>query len=252
MTSARTSVAASFAARFDAIVFDKDGTLLDFAATWDPAIASAIEWSSGGDLAKQDAIARKLGFDMERRTCRANAPVIHDSNTRLEEMLNPITDGRGRAFLDKAAELVLHHVTQVPAATKVLTALREAGIRTAVATNDDELAARQQCERLGWLADDEPLIDRIFGCDSGHGGKPEPGMLLAAAAALNVTPSRCAMIGDSAGDLKASKAAGFAACFLVGPAIAVEQHAPLADHWIIDLEELILPRDGDAVCETTT
>ena len=236
----RTSFATSFAARFDALVFDKDGTLLDFSATWDPAIAEAIEWSAAADLARQGEIAQALGFDMEKRTCLVNAPVVHDSNTRLAEMLNPLTDGRGRDLIDKAADLVLDHVTPVPAATSVLRALREVGIRTAVCTNDDEAAARDQLKRLGWLEDEEPLVEHVFGCDSGHGSKPEAGMLLAAAAALGVPPSRCAMIGDAAGDLTASKRAGFAASFLVGPPSAVEHHGPLADFWIQDLEELIL------------
>ena len=46
--------------RFQGIVFDKDGTLLDFAETWDPAIFAAIRKAAVGDLARQQAIADEL------------------------------------------------------------------------------------------------------------------------------------------------------------------------------------------------
>ena len=45
------------------------------------------------------------------------------------------------------------------------------------------------------------LVGAVFGCDSGHGAKPQPEMLLAAAGALGVAPGRCAMVGDAAGDM---------------------------------------------------
>ena len=234
----------SLAAKYGAVVFDKDGTLLDFAKTWDPAIEGAIKGAAPSDDTKQRAIADVLGFDLEQRTCMLNAPAVHLSNSQLEQMLNPITDGTGRKILDACAALVVEHVTPVQAANQVLTQLRDAGIPTAVATNDDEKSAREQMDRLGWLSPSSdggpPLIQHVFGCDSGFGHKPEPGMLLAAAEALGVPPSRCVMIGDAAGDLKAGKSAGFAASLLVGPPDAVEQHAGLADVWMRDLGEFIV------------
>ena len=54
--------------RFQGIVFDKDGTLLDFAATWDPAIFAAIRKAAVGDLARQQAIADELGYDLSARS----------------------------------------------------------------------------------------------------------------------------------------------------------------------------------------
>ena len=66
-------------------------------------------------------------------------------------------------------------------------------------------------------------------------------MLLASATALNVEPARCAMIGDSAGDLRAAKRAGFGAAILVGPPEVVAKHADLADFWVDRLAALIQP-----------
>ena len=63
----REVVRDSFAARFDAIIFDKDGTLLDFSATWDPN--SLCHRVFGRWRRKLQEIASTLGLDMEKRTC---------------------------------------------------------------------------------------------------------------------------------------------------------------------------------------
>ena len=103
---------ASLAAKFDAIVFDKDGTLLDFAATWYPAIYAAIRAAAPTEEAA-GKIASALGFDMESRTCAPDSPVIKSSMAELEALLSPHTDGR--ALLDACGDLVLQHVTPMPA-----------------------------------------------------------------------------------------------------------------------------------------
>ena len=63
-------------------------------------------------------------------------------------------------------------------------------------------------------------------------------MLHAAADALGVPAESCAYVGDAAGDMVASRRAGFASAILVGGA-EVDAHAPLADVRIRDLGELI-------------
>lgn len=229
----------ALASAFDAIIFDKDGTLMNFAASWNPAIHAGICERSGDDLMLREQIASTIGFDMNERQPLRDAPVIHASNAELLEMLEPHTDGR--ALLDACARRVIEHATPAAHADTVLRALCDAQIPCAVATNDEESSTAQQLRALGWLHHEPPLIGGVLCCDSGHGGKPEPGMVLAAAARLGVDVSRCAMVGDSAADLLAGRRAGCAATLLVGPPEAVAQHAPLADHWMRDLGELLRP-----------
>jgi phosphoglycolate phosphatase len=228
----------ALASAFDAIIFDKDGTLLDFEATWNPAIRDGIVARAGGDAKLQATIASTLGFDMATARPLKDAPVIHKSGLELQAMLDAKgTDGR--AVLDACADRVLAHITAVPSANAVLSALQSAGIPCAVATNDEQVSTEEQLRALGWLEPANPLISAVLCCDSGHGSKPEPGMVLAAVAALGVDPARCAMIGDAAADMKAGRSAGVAASILVGPADAVGQHAGLADLHIRELGELL-------------
>ena len=233
--------ARALATAFDAVVFDKDGTLLDFAATWNPAIYDAICESAGSDGQLRARIANVLGFDMALREPLPEAPVVHMGNSELIELLTPHTDGR--ALLDAAAAKVVAHVTPAAHASELLRALRDADIPCAVATNDEDCSTREQLGALGWLGSEhEPaLISAVRCCDSGHGAKPEPGMVLSAAAALGAAPSRVAMVGDSAADLVAGRRAGFAAVILVGPEASVGRHEGLADVWIRDLGGLLQP-----------
>ena len=88
------------------------------------------------------------------------------------------------------------------------------------------------------------LFDFVAGCDSGYGGKPAPGQLLAFAAAVGVDPSQAVMVGDSLHDLHAGLAAGMKrAAVLTGIAEAAEL-APHADVVLPDISHLGAWIDG--------
>ena len=111
------------------------------------------------------------------------------------------------------------------------------GLRIGIATNDTESAARAQLDRLG-LAQ---RFDYIAGYDSGHGAKPEPGMCLAFAARFALAPGQVVMVGDSAHDMAAGRAAGMQCVgVLSGPAgaAAAAELAPLADALLPDVGAL--------------
>ena len=108
------------------------------------------------------------------------------------------------------------------------------GLRLGLATNDSEASARRQIAALG-LAHS---IEFLAGYDSGHGSKPEPGMIHAFARRLGVPASRIAMVGDARHDLTAARAAGaLAIAVLSGPA-SRDDLAPLADHVVEDIAAL--------------
>lgn len=109
-------------------------------------------------------------------------------------------------------------VQPVSGAADALSALRRAGVPTAVVSNQSGIArgllTRAQVDAVN--ARVEELIGPlgpVFVCEHGpHDGcacrKPAPGMVLAAAQALGVAPADCALVGDIGADVGAALAAG--------------------------------------------
>ena len=216
-----------------AVLFDKDGTLFDFHATWSV-------WAHGviGDLACGDAglMARLAGaahYDLDGRRFRPTSPIIAGPNREAAECFASALPGHAVEKIElhlmrRAAEAPL--VPAVPLAP-YLDDLRARGLRLGVVTNDTESGARAHLGSTGVL----DRFDFIAGFDSGHGAKPTPGPLLAFARTVAVDPARIVMVGDSAHDLIAGRAAGMQTVgVLTGPAPRADL-APLADVVLPDI-----------------
>ncbi|SDW20844.1 phosphoglycolate phosphatase [Ruegeria halocynthiae] len=211
----------------DALVFDKDGTLFDFAATWGTFGRAALEQLSKGDMQLAADLGRAIGFDFEQESYDPNSIVIagtvdevagalkpHLSETSLEELVDTLNRASAEA----------QQVQAVPLAS-FLEELRQAGLRLGVATNDAEKPALQHLHSVGV----RDHFDFVAGYDSGHGYKPGPGQLLAFAQHVEVEPSRIAMVGDSLHDLEAGRAAGMVTIGVLTGMATAETLEPLAD-----------------------
>ena len=66
-----TTLRPALARRYSAVIFDKDGTLLDFAATWDRGIAEALSRVAAD---KRRLAAEALGFDLDADDGRCATP----------------------------------------------------------------------------------------------------------------------------------------------------------------------------------
>jgi len=208
-----------------AFIFDKDGTLFDFQATWGVWTGLIISDLADGDAALIQALADRLDYDLDAHVLRPTSFVIAGAAHEIVDAVLPLLpnwewDALSVFLNDKAAA-----VPQVPVADldAVLGDLRGRGYKLAVMTNDAESSARAH------LAPHLNLLDMVVGSDSGHGAKPDPAPLLAIAKALGVGPADCAMVGDSTHDLGAGRAAGMQTIgVLTGPAVRVDL-AALAD-----------------------
>lgn len=222
--------------QIDAILFDKDGTLFDFQASWGNWALATLEELAGGDRALRDRLAQAIRFDPQERRFAADSTVIAGTVREVAELLAAHLPGRSLAQVTDDLDRLSQDAGQVPATDLVscLGALRARGLRLGVATNDSEAAARVHMAGAGVLE----LLDFIAGYDSGHGAKPEPGPLLAFARAMDVAPGRVAMVGDSLHDMDAARAAGMRAVgVLTGPAPRAVL-APAADVVLDDISGL--------------
>lgn len=193
----------------DGIVFDKDGTLFHFQATWGAWTEGFIRDESGGDAALAARLSDALGFDLDRHAFHPGSPVISATTAEVAAMVLPhlphYSAAEVRARMDARA-MTLRNVEATPL-LPLFTALKARGLWLGLATNDTEAPARAHLAAAGVTH----LFDFVAGFDSGWGGKPAPGQLRAFAAAGGLDPSRCAMVGDSLHDLHAARAAGMVA-----------------------------------------
>ncbi|MBE1296511.1 MAG: HAD-IA family hydrolase [Rhodobacteraceae bacterium] len=190
----------------DAFLFDKDGTLFDFAATWNGWAAKMLKSLSAGDEALAQAMAHTLGFDLAAEVFRPDSFVIAGTNAEVASALCPYVPHMPEPELEQylarnAAEADLAEAVHLAA---FLDGLLERGKVLGVMTNDAEVSAVSQLERAG-------VLDRfafVAGFDSGHGAKPDPAPLLAFCEHCGISPQRSAMVGDSLHDLQAGASAG--------------------------------------------
>ncbi len=214
-----------------AVLFDKDGTLFDFDATWSAVVARVIS-----RLAGEEAVARALaeagGFDWEARRFRPGSPIVAGAVAETGALWEPILAGPTAREIERRIVALSSEMTgpdtlvpAVPDLPGLLTRLAGRGLALGVATHDSAAGARAQLEAVGALK----RFGFVAGYDSGHGLKPATGMLMAFAAAVEVAPQAVAVVGDSVHDLQMARAGGARAlAVLTGPATA-DDLAPHAD-----------------------
>ncbi|KEO52879.1 HAD family hydrolase [Thioclava pacifica] len=212
--------------RIRAVLFDKDGTLFDFDATWGAWAKARIE-AMAEDPAHAQAMAEAIGFDLEITEFDPHSAVIAGTVEEAATLLLPHLPGRELSGLVEELEEAAREVplvAPVPLA-ELLGGLKARGLRLGICTNDAESTARAHAERAGV----SQMFDAIIGYDSGHGAKPTPRPLLAFADGLGIDPSEVVMVGDSLHDMNAARAAGMiAVAVLSGPAGRAELE-PAAD-----------------------
>ncbi len=188
-------------APIEAVLFDKDGTLIEFHATWGPATGVGLREAAADEEALA-AAAASVGFDLATDSFLPGAAFIADPSDVIMELLQPHIDLA--TFEQACMEAALTTTTPAPGLPQLLHTLRAEGKKLAVVTNDWVHITNTQLETLGWVG----LFDTVVGSDSGYGAKPEPGMVLGACERLGVSPEAAVMVGDTGHDINAGTAAG--------------------------------------------
>jgi phosphoglycolate phosphatase len=225
--------------KISGILFDKDGTLLDFAKSWEPVNRRAAHYAADGDRDLADRLMRACGMDPETGETTGDSLFAASST-------GEIAAGMIEAGSTHTLEDLVHHfdlfflegaANAVPLADlqKVFLGLRARGLKLGIASSDNEASIRRMAEGQHLL----PMLDYIAGYDSGHGVKPNPGMIEGFSRACGIALSEIAMVGDNAHDMHMARnaKAGLAVGVLTGTSGAATL-SPFADHVVGSIEDL--------------
>jgi len=218
------------------ILFDKDGTLIDFRRTWDGWALGLIAEAAGEDRALAGRLAAAMVFDLDTGRFHPDSPIIAGTAMEAAEC---VARGLGRTDIAAVERWISERASAAEMAPAVPLAplfarLRAAGLRLGVATNDAESVAIAHLDALGVSAS----FDFVAGFDSGFGGKPDPGMITAFCGAFALEPARCVMVGDSPHDLVAAARAGVRAVGVLTGVCGVDDLAPLCEIVLPDIGHL--------------
>ncbi len=201
----------------DLVVFDKDGTLLDFEHMWGGLLRAEVEALSatGGDALAQ-ALYAGVGYDPASRRTEAYGPWAMATTEQVLTILAATLYRHGYTW-PAAWEAVLSTwrsltaVERLPALvrptadlTVLFGELRHAGTRIAVLTTDNRQATEQTLKLLG-VAD---LADAVICGDDGMPVKPAPEAVWALCRRWSIPVERTVVVGDTVFDLQMGRRAG--------------------------------------------
>ncbi|MBI4675550.1 MAG: HAD family hydrolase [Chloroflexi bacterium] len=236
------------------IVFDKDGTLIDFNfmwASWIAELAQRLEHATHHPLTEllrqqpplTELLYHTLGYDAANARVLAGAPLAVCSMKTLRDMTTDIVWRSGFSRAD--AERITAQVWFVPDPValahpvadlaQIFSTLHARGIRLGVATSDDRAPTQATLDALGIA----PYVDALVCADDGLPNKPAPDMLLHLCRTLDVSPSQMVMVGDAVADLEMGRNAQVARVMGVMTGLTdareLAPHADLILHSVADL-----------------
>jgi len=223
------------------IAFDKDGTLIDFDASWAAGFRTLINNIFPNNIKNQNILANAAGFNTITNKFSGGSIFVNGTTQDvLDEWLNFFPELNSKIILEKS-EIAFDQLEPVPICNlyTFLSKLRTQGYFLGVITNAAEAPTLIQLEKLGCL----DLFDKVIGCDSGYDPKPSGGSILGFCDAVGINPSEVAMVGDSTHDLNAGQNAGVGlnVGVLSGPA-SYDQISDMADivlNNILSLHEVL-------------
>lgn len=197
----------------DLIVFDKDGTLIDFHRMWGGWVRSLAEDLRGSTgLALSGRLERLLGVDPATGLVKPHGLLAATPMSRIRAAVieSVASAGFGPADAEAAVDAAWHAPDPVALARpladlpRLFAALRQRVGHLAVATSDD----REPTERTLVVLGIAELVSGVACADDGRPVKPAPDAIFELCARIGVPPRRTAVVGDAPADIAMGRAAG--------------------------------------------
>jgi HAD superfamily hydrolase (TIGR01509 family) len=196
--------------RFDLVIFDLDGVLVDSEPISCRVTALALH-EVGIWLSPSEVCERFLGLGV--------AAMLDE--IAAEHRRSRLPDGFAETLRGRILKAFEHALTSIAGVPGVLDALP---IERCVASSSHPERIRRSLELAGLL---DRLAPHLFSTSMVSEGKPAPDLFLLAAARMAAEPARCLVVEDSAVGIRAAKAAGMTAFgFTGGSHVRPETHAP--------------------------
>lgn len=217
--------------RFDAVLFDMDGVLVDSEHRWnDVRIAFATAHGRGWGIEDQHAVmganSRQWATIMRDRLALADQPVDRILGEVVSGVVGQFREGRV-AVMPGAAEAVRRIASRW---------------RVGLASSSHPEVIAVALDLLGL----EGVFGAVTSSDEVAHGKPEPDVYRLAARRLGVPPERCLVVEDSTNGVLAGKAAGAYVVLIPNPTVPPAAHAIAAADAVVerieDLDPDRLPR----------
>ncbi|MGW1597724.1 HAD family hydrolase [Streptomyces sp. NPDC002343] len=180
--------------RYDLVIFDNDGVLVDSEPISNRLLAAYLT-ELGHPTSYEDSIRDYMGSAMHR----VHDLVLERTGRRLPEDFDEVFHARVFAAFER-------ELRPVPGVTGVLEELAADGVPYCVASSGSHERIRVGHRTTGldrWFTD-----ERIFSSEDVGRGKPAPDLFLHAARRMGVAPGRCVVVEDSPLGVRAAVAAG--------------------------------------------
>jgi phosphoglycolate phosphatase len=242
----RPAPATSLVDGIELVVFDKDGTLIDFDrmwSGWSADLVRKVAAVAGEEV--RSPLVDALGLDPDGERVIPGSPLAAWPMARLRDLAVTTLVAAGLTATEAEAAVARAWQPPDPVAlahpladlAALFGAFRGRGLRVAIATSDDRAPTEATLAGLG-IAE---LVDAIVCADDGLPVKPEPDTLLRLCSLLEVDASRTAMVGDSPADLAMGRAAGAGLVIGVLSGVGTQAElAPFADLVVGTVADLLL------------
>ncbi|MGW7527774.1 HAD family hydrolase [Streptomyces sp. NPDC054783] len=182
--------------RYDLIIFDNDGVLVDSEPISNRCLAAYLT-ELGHPTSYEDSIRDYMGSAMHR----IHELVLERTGQRLPDDFDDVFHARVFAAFERELQ-------PVAGVAGVLEKLAADGVPYCVASSGSHARIRVGHRTTGlgrWFAE-----ERIFSSEDVGRGKPAPDLFLYAAERMGVAPERCLVVEDSPLGVQAAMAAGMA------------------------------------------